>query len=201
VVGRPKNFDEGDVVAKATLAFWEHGYESTSIADLEAATGLSRVSIYNTFGDKEGLFLRVLDHYHATVSSQLAHLLADDGLVGIERFFRAMTMPRPPGSPFSHGCLMVNAVLDSRGVSDDAVARVKDYRAMFKTAFQKALGQAVRLNQVADDDQCERRAEYLVGVLWGLLVTTRLAHDTQAGAPIVDVLSITLTSWRGHETP
>lgn len=195
-MARPREFDEADVIAKATLVFWEHGYESTSISALEAATGLSRISIYNTFRDKEGLFLAVLDHYHATVRGQLLALLADDGLDGIERFFRVMVRPQPAGSPMQHGCLMVNAVLDS---IDAALAteRIQNYRQMFKTAFVGALNQAQLLGQLdSSHSDTERRADYLVGLLWGLLVTTRLAQDTTAAEPLVDVLCDVLGSWR-----
>ena len=37
--GRPPRFDEGDVVAGALIAFWSHGYEGTTLAELERAPG------------------------------------------------------------------------------------------------------------------------------------------------------------------
>lgn len=196
-MARPRLFDEAEVVAKATLAFWKNGYESTSISDLEAITGLSRVSIYNTFGDKHGLFLAVLDHYHSTVEARLAAILGHDGLAGIERFFRGMTLPRAPETPFNHGCLMVNAVLDSRDASPDVVARIRAYRATFKSAFAAALDRAAAAGEITGSTALrEQRSDYLVGLLWGLLVTVRLADSTLAGSPMVDELAATLSSWR-----
>jgi TetR/AcrR family transcriptional regulator, transcriptional repressor for nem operon len=178
-------------------AFWKNGYESTSISDLEAVTGLSRVSIYNTFGDKEGLFLATLDHYHRMVQTRLNAILGDDGLAGIERFFRGMTLPRAPETPFNHGCMMVNAVLDAREGSPQAVARIRAYRGMFKDAFAAALDRAATSGEITLTPSArEPHAEYLVGLLWGLLVTVRLADSTLAGAPIVEVLASTLASWR-----
>jgi len=35
--GRPKCFNEQEVLQKAMLLFWEHGYEATSISDLTQA--------------------------------------------------------------------------------------------------------------------------------------------------------------------
>ena len=44
-------------------AFWAKGYESTSLNDLMAATGLHKGSLYQAFGDKHSLFLESLKRY------------------------------------------------------------------------------------------------------------------------------------------
>ncbi|MEV0263804.1 TetR/AcrR family transcriptional regulator [Streptomyces sp. NPDC050617] len=62
-VGRPRAFDMETVLEAAMRLFWEQGYEATSLAQLRAATGLSSASLYGTFGSKEGLFERVVEHY------------------------------------------------------------------------------------------------------------------------------------------
>src|SRR5918998_206100 len=67
---RPREFDEDDVVARATDLFWRRGYRATSVRDLGEALGLSASSLYRTFGDKHALFLRALDHYRATDSAE-----------------------------------------------------------------------------------------------------------------------------------
>jgi AcrR family transcriptional regulator len=61
--GRPREFDEAIVLDKALDAFWNAGFEATSLDDLAAATGLARASIYAAFGDKEALYLRTLEHF------------------------------------------------------------------------------------------------------------------------------------------
>ena len=60
---RSRSYDESEVLAGAMRAFRREGYSGSSIAELEAATGLSSGSIYNSFGDKRGLFLAVFEHY------------------------------------------------------------------------------------------------------------------------------------------
>lgn len=37
--GRPRTFNRDDAVATAMLLFWEHGFESTSLAQLRAVMG------------------------------------------------------------------------------------------------------------------------------------------------------------------
>ena len=61
--GRPRKFDEDDVLAAAARVFWEKGYHSASIDDLCEATGVLRGSLYGAFGDKRGLLLAALARY------------------------------------------------------------------------------------------------------------------------------------------
>lgn len=56
-MGRPRSFDEQQVIDRAAGLFTSHGYEATSIDDIVAATGLLRGSLYQAFGSKRGLFV------------------------------------------------------------------------------------------------------------------------------------------------
>ena len=51
------------MLERASELFWRLGYDVVSVQDLESATGLGRGSLYNAFGDKEGLFIAALDRY------------------------------------------------------------------------------------------------------------------------------------------
>jgi len=67
--GRPKSFDPDGALDAALRVFWEKGYEGTSLADLTAAMGIHKPSLYGTFGDKAALFSKVVDHYVRQQSS------------------------------------------------------------------------------------------------------------------------------------
>ena len=65
-MARPKEFNPDDAIEKAMQVFWHKGYESTSMEDLLIAMDLNRGSLYDTFGDKRQLFLKVVDRYCTT---------------------------------------------------------------------------------------------------------------------------------------
>ena len=67
MAGRPRSFEPETVLERAMHVFWAKGYEATGIADLEAATGLGRQSLYGAFGDKRALFARVVEFYFERV--------------------------------------------------------------------------------------------------------------------------------------
>ena len=60
-MGRAKEFDQEVVLDKAMQIFLEKGYEKTPMQGLVDQMGIHRRSIYDIFGDKHELFLKILD--------------------------------------------------------------------------------------------------------------------------------------------
>ena len=60
---RPKEFDRESALKGAVQVFCEGGFEGTSTEDLLRGMGISRQSMYDTFGDKRALYLEALRHY------------------------------------------------------------------------------------------------------------------------------------------
>ena len=61
--GRPRAFDDTEVIEAAMDVFWSNGYEGSSAQDLCERTGLGRGSLYNAFGNKQKLYHKALAHY------------------------------------------------------------------------------------------------------------------------------------------
>lgn len=75
-MGRPRTFDRDQAIEQAMHIFWEHGYESTSLAQLKAGigNGIAAPSFYAAFGSKEALFQECVQRYlgtHARVTDAL----------------------------------------------------------------------------------------------------------------------------------
>ena len=69
---RSREFDVDETLERAMTLFWERGYEATSVQDLVERTGVNRSSLYSVYGDKQGVFLAVLDRYRDRVVSRRA---------------------------------------------------------------------------------------------------------------------------------
>lgn len=64
-----------EIVAAARQAFFDHGYASASIEAIAAAAGVSKVTVYNHFGDKRALFAAAVEDECENIRG---HLLFDD---------------------------------------------------------------------------------------------------------------------------
>ena len=78
ILARPRSFEKLEVLNRAMKVFWEKGYAGTSISELAEQTGLQPGSLYGTFGDKETLFEKVLEHYRKTVIEPRLNILETD---------------------------------------------------------------------------------------------------------------------------
>ncbi|OBC01842.1 hypothetical protein A5784_17245 [Mycobacterium sp. 852013-50091_SCH5140682] len=58
-----RRFDEQVVLDQALAVFAELGYRSATMGDLASATGVQRGSLYNAYGAKDEIFLRVFGAY------------------------------------------------------------------------------------------------------------------------------------------
>ena len=175
-MARTQGFDRDVVVRAARTLFWRAGFEGASVPALEEATGLSRSSIYNTFGSKRGLFDAAVQSYldevirprlrplKAEVVAPEAVLTYLDGLR--EAFTRADSMSA------TSGCLLINTAT-APVVHDDEVARVvADYRDELRAAIGRGVG--AYLGVAAPEEQ-ERLADAVTGLSIAAFALVRIA--------------------------
>ncbi|MFI8253560.1 TetR/AcrR family transcriptional regulator [Streptomyces filamentosus] len=108
--GRPRSFDRPTALEQATMAFWEHGYETTSVSDLTRAMGISAPSLYAAFGDKRTLFEEVVAEYVLSHGAFGTRAFEEEptARAGVARMLReAAVHYTAPGHP--RGCLVISA--------------------------------------------------------------------------------------------
>lgn len=106
--GRPRRFDEEEVLGRALEAFWSKGYAACSVDDLATAAGVSRPSLYAAFHDKQTLYLRALDRFAAALEVALAASFAPERSLaeGLACFYRAGLDRYLSGEHGPRGCLV-----------------------------------------------------------------------------------------------
>jgi TetR/AcrR family transcriptional repressor of nem operon len=187
-MGRPRSFDESDVLEAAMVAFWRHGYVATTYRSLEALSGVGIRSLANTFGEKDELFTRALGRYHEMVAGNIATMFDPPSVDAVIRVFERVSSPADPNHVRRSGCLMVKTVFELDEPHEDIRRALGEYRDLWRSTFHQAL--------VADHiPDAESRADFLVGALWGALSQIRLAGDTRAAQPMSSVVIETVRSW------
>ncbi len=174
--------------------FWQRGYGGVSFADLEAATGISRTSIYAAWGDKEGLFVAVVDHYDSHYSAQLRVALraAPTAWTGIEAYFaRLLAAFADPALPL--GCLVTNVAVEGDRGQSRLGRRIAASLALAEDAFAETLCRAQSHGELSPEADARALARQLVAVTHGLSVLAKASLD---GALLRDVIASTLAALR-----
>src|ERR1700680_4107250 len=76
--GRPRAYQPEVALGKALDLFRKDGFAATSLADLSAATGMSRPSLYGAFGDKRELYIKSYARYRADARAAMLEIFRDE---------------------------------------------------------------------------------------------------------------------------
>ena len=174
---RPQEFVTAEALHQAMNVFWRKGYEATSLVDLLAATGLSKSSLYATFGGKRELFLAAFDEYRRARAHAMYQTLAREPAGrAIEAFFQLL-LSGPNAEEPSRGCMSINQAVELAPHDPEVRERVmQDLR-----LIEEALAQAISRGQQQGDLRSLRPAQDLAGLLMlgfpGLQVLARAGYS------------------------
>ncbi len=136
--GRPRSFDRETALEKAILAFWEHGYEATSVSDLTRVMDIGTPSLYAAFGDKRSLFDEAVRVYTARYAAFADRALAEEPTARavVERTLReAAARYTDPERP--HGCLIAHAAINC--TTPEVADSLRDRRNATIAAFESRI--------------------------------------------------------------
>jgi TetR/AcrR family transcriptional regulator, transcriptional repressor for nem operon len=168
-MARPREFNAETALERAMELFWSKGYEATSLDDLCEVTGLSRSSLYATFGNKRSLLLQSVDRYVEQRNPRMAALLAQP--LPIRDAFAALAgqfIDQIVSGPGRRGCFLGNCAAELPRSDRAALARVR--RALESTAatFRDALARAKARGELRADVDVDALARFLTAGFQGL---------------------------------
>lgn len=175
---RPREFEPQEALHEAMLLFWRQGYLDTSMDELVKATGVSRYGLYNTFGDKQELFIKALDYYSGVVINMLIGPLErpQAGLAEIHGYFNAL-LSMTDGERWPLGCLIGNTAVALTPTEAEVSSRIINHYARMRLAFLNALENGQSRGEISAALDAEAYADFLIGIANGFLVSV------QAGLP------------------
>jgi len=174
-VGRPREFDEADVLDSVMKLFWVQGYEGTGLKDILTATGLAKGSIYKAFDSKHNLYLKSLERYEMLyVDTAVAALTSSKPPIERLDDFLSAPIENVSTGKLNKGCFLCNASAD-RADSDE------ETRLLVQRGFKK-LGRALvilisELNPQWEDENVQQAAQMALSIYSGLRTMSRSGHD------------------------
>lgn len=192
-MARPRTFDEDDIRAALLQQFWSHGFEGTALPDLEAATGLSRKSLYNAFGDKQAMFVDALRAFRQSVVRDNTQALRADGS-GLDAIAAVMTgLAELAATPMGQlGCMVCNTSREDVAEVPDVKEQIDAYFADIERAMRGAVEAGQASGEIVDRDPAEL-ARLCLGALVSISV---LAKAGQPGAVLTSIATETVSALR-----
>ncbi|MFC8146626.1 TetR/AcrR family transcriptional regulator [Streptomyces paradoxus] len=189
--GRPRSFDRETALEKALLAFWEHGYEATSVSDLTRVMDIGAPSLYAAFGDKRSLFEEVVRMYGTRHGSIADRALAEEPTArdAVERTLReAATSYTEPGHP--HGCLVVHAATNCS--TPEVEESLRDRRNANIAAFESRIRADVAAGVLPPATDAAALARHTGAMIQGM---SQQARDGASREELEAVAEIALSIW------
>lgn len=196
-MGRLQSFERTTVVRAARDLFWDKGFEATSLADLEDATGLRRSSLYHAFGSKRGLFDAAVEDYQDSVIRPRLRTLTGPGigrasLLGYFSELRSAVSALPEDSP-RRGCLLVNCAAGLAGHDDLARQVVDGYRSELTDTLQDAIRAAGAAAGGGTPDRAAERARTLASLGMSAMLLARI--NAAESVALLDTATEQIRSW------
>ncbi|MFJ5775830.1 TetR/AcrR family transcriptional regulator [Streptomyces sp. NPDC093094] len=189
--GRPRSFDRETALEKAILAFWEHGYEATSVSDLTRSMGIGAPSLYAAFGDKQALFAEVVQEYGARYGAFPARALAEEptARAGVERVLREAAVEfTAPGRP--HGCLVIHAAINC--TTPEVERSLRDRRNANIAAIDSRIAAGVAEGELPGGTDTAALARYTGAVFQGM---SQQARDGASREELEALAEIAMSIW------
>jgi TetR/AcrR family transcriptional repressor of nem operon len=185
MAGRPRIFNEDDVIDEAIKLFWSKGYEATSTDDLLEGMDINKGSLYHAFGSKKELFAKALDFFGAKSLKALENKLlsAKSPVEGIRNFFMELADASNP--VHQKGCFMGNSIAElsnnEKQLRDKAIGNLID----LENLFFKYIDKAKKSKELKTKEDARLLARYLITLWNGINITRRMYPDKEQLAPVI----------------
>ena len=185
---RNKDFDEQEVLEKAMCLFWKEGYKTTSIDKLCDKLGISRSSLYVTYGNKKKLFLKALKHYKSKSSEVLKEFFDQDLSVKtlIQNFFE-MVIDEIPTDQERKGCFIVNTTTEMAAKDEDITEFIINNQHDLEEIFENLILLGQQSGEIASDKDAKQLAVFYFTLFNGIRVVGKITTDYQTFKSIIPI--------------
>lgn len=175
MAGRPKIFDEQQVIDKAVEIFWNKGYEAATADELLASMGIGKGSFYLSFkGGKKELYekslIQFFDNYYKNLKSDIT--MSDDPIAFIKNFF--LDSADVSEIKQAQGCYIGNGLIEMSTKDGHTKEIASRLLKRMEGIFTEAIEEAQNANKLKTTEKPEVLGRYLLNLWNGINVTRRM---------------------------
>ncbi|MFY0593988.1 TetR/AcrR family transcriptional regulator [Roseivirga sp.] len=187
-MARTKNFVESEVLDSALNLFWQKGYHATSIQDLVNHLGINRASIYDTWGDKHGLYLETLKQYRRHSSGKfLEKLRSEKTAKEIIKDFLADIVQDSSEDDLKKGCYLSNSATELAYCDEKVNTMFTDNRIKMEGVLNELIKEGQEAGEFSSKHTSESYARFIFNTAGGLRLLAKGEISKQEMAEVVEV--------------
>lgn len=175
MAGRPKHYQDEELIDRAIEVFWQKGYNAASAQDLLKAMDIGQGSFYRSFpGGKKELYQKSLNRFLEKRIKEFHQGLgqSEDPIEFIKEFFYAVA--DRPTIKKSSGCYLGNTVVELSNIDEETKLLSVALLSKMKDGFEKALKKAQVVGKLDANKSPKTIALYLINLWNGINVTQRM---------------------------
>lgn len=186
--GRPRTFNPQEALEKATVLFWQKGYDSTSMTELLQEMGIGKGSFYLIYpGGKKELFEKVLHEQGVRLIDSLRLELKTnpEPLEGIKNFFR--NIASADSESWYNGCFISNTLIEQTNRAPSLRGQAMYWLEKLEKELTTALKKARKNGTFKARQKPKIVAKYLVSAWNGLHISRRMVLEKKDLKKIIDL--------------
>lgn len=187
---RPTTYDRDAVLEAAMHAFWDQGYDATSMSELVSQTGLNPGSLYAAFGNKRALYESALERYQAISVQQFEEILGSElpPLQRIQHFYMAYVVEGCDQDADQKGCLLLRALMDNTCKDGELHQVVTQTFKTLEEQFTDVVKAGQAQGSIRDNIDAAELAALLTAHVYGLRSDYRVHKSSDRLKQMVDTL-------------
>lgn len=177
-MARTKDFDENEVLSKAIDIFWHKGYNGTSMQHLVDGLGISRSSLYDTYGDKHTLYIKALESYQSKNSGKVCAIVnsAAPAKETIKKLLEFITGELLKDQKHK-GCFMLNAEVEVAPHDGEVNQLVCANDQQVEDAFYQVIKKGQDRGELSNKHDARALARFTFNTVKGIRVTAKSTTD------------------------
>lgn len=178
---RVKLFNKEEALKKATGLFWKKGFSATSIQDLVSTLGISRSSLYDTFGGKKSLFKSTLERYCSNNFEATQAFLEQQSSVkrGFYTLFE-MLISESTSDIDRKGCFVVNTTTELSSKDNHIQKQLVNNKSKFENLFYEFLLSGQKSGEISKDKDIKVIANLIYTFISGIKVVAKVEPDKES---------------------
>ena len=187
---RKLNYTYNELVEKARMLFWVHGYKNVSPEQLADHLDVSVSTIRNKF-TKEMIFMDTIKSYMTDLSDPFLDELraANAGMSDLRKFFY-MVVDSLIDKQFPRSCYMMNTVVEMRTEEQKVADLYNRYITNMQDAYKTVLKRAVERGELKNADRLDEYAEHVSGLIFSLSVLYKVKTREELKYIVDDQLAL-----------